>query len=187
MENDYLNEPYFAKNSNERLDYLLSLVSKQYEVYGVCESKVNALITISAIFIGATVIFIDKGTIISQAFNIVMILVALLPFLISLGITIWYVGPEKSVNPKWRKVAQDGFFPNHRAVSGIIRFKSVEKYNEYLSKLTKEDICDQIISQIYVTNDIIWHIQKVIKVAAVFNIIGLLGFITILIIQILFK
>jgi len=122
MEN--INKPYFAEDNEKRMDYFLSLNLKQYQMYNLCESKVNIIATISAIFIGATIIFIDKTKAINKesiidlytSFLNIGIILMLLVFITSLTIMIWYVGPDKWINPKWVGIKDSGFIPNHRAV-----------------------------------------------------------------------
>jgi len=178
---------YLKEDSKEKMDYFISLLSKQYLMYNACESKVNILATISAIFIGATIIFIDKKNI-EQVFisdiktiilNIGMILMLIL-FILSLAIMIWYVGPDKVINFKWVKIKKSDFLPNHRAIYGIKEFKNVIEYKNYISTITLKNICDQIINQIYVMNKMIWKIQEVIMKTVILNIIGLFIFLFII-------
>lgn len=179
-----IKKPYFAENSEKKIDYLISITSKQYKMYNVCETKVNIIATISAIFIGATILFFDKRqaltTIsITLILNISTILMLLL-FIISLAIMIWYVGPDKIINPNWVKIKDYEFLPNHRAIYGIKKFNNIKKYKKYINKMTQENICDQIITQIFVLNEMNWKMQKVINIAVSLNIIGLLLFIIII-------
>jgi len=181
-----LNEPYFAEDSKEKIDYFVSLTLKQLQMYNTCESKVNILATISAIFIGATIIFIDKGKTLNQAstiystiFNIGIIIMLFL-FIISLSIMIWFVGPDKFINPEWVKMKNNEFLPNHRAIYGINQFNNEIEYRNYISTLTLKQISDQIITQIYVLNKMIWKIQGLIKKAEILNITGLIIFILII-------
>jgi len=181
-----LNKPHFAEDSKEKIDYFVSLTLKQFQMYNSCESKVNILATISAIFIGATIIFIDKGktlnqpsTICATIINVGMIIMLFL-FIISLAIMIWFVGPDKFINPEWVKRKNNQFLPNHRAVYGINQFNNETEYKNYISTLTLKQICDQIITQIYVLNKMIWKIQGVIKKAVILNITGLIIFLLII-------
>jgi hypothetical protein len=182
---------YLKKDSQEKIDYLLNLVSKQNIMYDMCANKVSTLATISAIFIGAIIILISRGGIIDQTSNIdatalvlnkVIVLLPLLFFLISLAISIWYVGPDKIINPKWIKMKDVDFMPNHRAVYGIVQHNSIKGYKKYISTLTAKDICNHIIGQIYVLNEIIWSIQRKLILAVIFNLIGIAGFAIILLI-----
>jgi hypothetical protein len=186
MENNI--KSYFEENNEKKMDYLLSLTNKQYQIYNVCENKVNIIATISAIFIGTTILFIDKGKYFNQTINTnliilildILILLMLVLFVISLAIMIWYVGPDKIINPKWINIKDTEFLPNHRAIYGIKEFNNIKKYSKYINKLTQENICNQIIKQVYVLNEMIWKMQKIINIAVLLNIIGLFLFILIL-------
>jgi len=176
------NKYYFAEDGEKKIDYFLSLNLKQYQMYNLCESKVNIIATISAIFIGAAIIFIDKAINqesilgIYKSFLIIGIILMLFFFITSLTIMILYVGPDKWINPKWVGIKDSEFLPNHRAVYGIKEFKNKNEYKEYILTLTQEQTVDQIINQIFVLNKMIWKMQKVINMAGLFNILGLVMF-----------
>jgi len=176
---------YFAEDNKDKIDYFSSLLLKQYQMYNACEYKVNILATISAIFIGATIIFIDKNSTILYL-NIGIIFV-LFSFIVSLAIMIWNVGPDKLINPNWVGIEDNKFLPNHRSIYGINDYKEMKDYKEYIStKLSLKDICEQIINQIFVMNKMIWKIQGIIKTAVTFNIIGLILFILIIFLKFIY-
>ena len=179
--------PYFAEDNKEKIDYFVALGLKQYEVYNACMDKVNTLTTVCAIFIGAAVLFIDFEKIMNQAFcvmiiNVILIFFLILSFVICLFILIWHISPTKLIIPKMK----DKISNNHRAVYGIKQHRNLQNYKNRISKLMVNEVCDEIITQVYLLNDIMWRIQKKIRAAERISLIGLVIFLLFLSCQAIF-
>jgi hypothetical protein len=176
-------------NDFDKIEYFEGIVSKQLNLYIWCEQKVNTLATINAIMLTAATLFVEytKSSMSSQKddvsnienlegnFHIIMILIIVLPIFISLGITLWHVIPKmrSGANPKTVHI--------HRSVSGIHSFNDFQEYKNHLSNLSRNDIYNDIIRQIYGMNKNIWKNQISIKWAVRFDLVGLGGFIIIII------
>lgn len=176
-----LNEKILAEPGPNRVRYLEDLVSKQLDLYNWCEEKVSTLATIDSILLGAATIFIEKvivvgetATLVNKILNVVMIAVVLLPLFISLAIALWHI------RPKMGKRSNKGR-PNHRSSNGIRHFTNASEYQSKLLSMSDDEICDDLIKQIYGMNTNIWRNQRSIKKAVVFDLIGLVGFLAMII------
>ena len=171
-----LNEKILAESGPNRVHYLEDLVSKQLDLYNWCEEKVSTLATIDSILLGAATLFIERvivvgenATIVNKLLNIIMIVIVLLPLFISLAIALWHI------RPKMGKTSNKGN-PNHRSSNGIRHFKDASEYQNRLLSMSDDEICGDLIKQIYGMNNNIWRNQKSIKKAVIFDLVGLVGF-----------
>lgn len=160
----------------ERMYYLENLVSKQLDLYGWCEEKVSTLATIDSILIGAAIIFAEKVISIDtntncyeKIINVIIITLVLLPLFVSLCIALWHI------RPKMGKASNTGT-PNHRSSNGIRHFENSKIYKKTILSLTDDRICDDLTKQIYGMNNNIWKNQQSIKIAVFFDLIGVIGF-----------
>ncbi|MDE7372436.1 MAG: hypothetical protein K2N18_00035 [Clostridia bacterium] len=176
-----LNDKILAESGPNRIHYLEDLVSKQLDLYNWCEEKVSTLATIDSILLGAATLFIEKvlvvgesATLLNKIINVVMIVIVLLPLFISLAIALWHI------RPKMGKRSNKGR-PNHRSSNGIRHFTDVSEYQKKLLNMSDEEICEDLIKQIYGMNNNIWRNQSSIKMAVVFDLIGLVGFLAMII------
>jgi hypothetical protein len=176
-----LNEKILAESGPNRVHYLEDLVSKQLDLYNWCEEKVSTLATIDSILLGAATLFIEKvlvvgetATLLNKILNVIMIIIVLLPLFISLAIALWHI------RPKMGKRSNKGR-PNHRSSNGIRHFTDASEYQKKLLSMSDEEICEDLIKQIYGMNNNIWRNQRSIKKAVVFDMIGLIGFLAMII------
>lgn len=184
----------FTKDTFNKIPYLENMVSKQLNLYTWCEEKVSTLATINAIMLAAITLFIENIEIrnlslikktdslleciklfIDGHFYFTITLLMVLPIFVSLTITLWHV------IPKMRSGASANSILNHRSVIGIHKFNKLEDYKSYIDNLTSNDIYDHIIRQIYGMNKNIWRNQQSIKIAVICDLIGLLGFLIVII------
>jgi hypothetical protein len=70
--------------------------------------------------------------------------------------------------------------PNHRSSNGIRQFRTSDEYKEYLYSMPVSKICDDLAIQIHGMNINIWKNQRTIKLAVYFDLIGLVGFLLIM-------
>ncbi len=176
-----INERVLADPGPNRVQYLEELVSKQLDLYNWCEEKVSTLATMDSILLGAATLVIERvlvvgteSTLHNKILNVVMIVIVLLPLFISLAIALWHI------RPKMGKRSNKGI-PNHRSSNGIRHFASLEEYQHKVLSLSDDEICSDLIKQIYGMNNIIWKNQKSIKRAVAFDLFGLLGFLAMII------
>lgn len=176
-----IDQKILAEPGPNRVHYLEDLVSKQLDLYNWCEEKVSTLATIDSILLGAATLFIEKVLVVGETakplnkiLNVVMIIIVLLPLFISLAIALWHI------RPKMGKRSNKGR-PNHRSSNGIRHFADVSEYQEKLLNMSDEVICDDLIKQIYGMNNNIWRNQRSIKKAVVFDLIGLVGFLAMIV------
>lgn len=182
---------------SDKIHYFEGLISKQLNLYTWCEEKVSTLATINAIMLTAAMLFAERVkdnialnekpvisifdyiiSYVTSHFHITMVLFMVLPIFISLAITLWHIIPKMSsgkfVSP------QDN--PIHRSVVGIRSFDTWQKYKDYLDTLTEDKIFEQMVRQIYGMNKNIWKNQLSIKWAVRLDLIGLIGFLFIMVI-----
>jgi len=185
---DELPKPYFAEDNEKKFQYLERLDAKQLDLYDWCETKVSTLATIDTILFGVATLFLDKIMFVNEVnnarltiLNTVMVLLLLTPLFISLIIALWHI------RPKMGKGKATSTRSNHRSVSGIHHFKSKDAYKTHFEKLTIKELCEDLISKIYGMNNNIWKNQKSIKIAVLFDLIGLTNFFGIIIYITLFK
>ena len=112
--------------------------------------------------------------------NIVISVGLLLPLFISLTIALWHI------RPKMGKASNSGR-PNHRSSNGIRHFESAVTYGRLFDRISDKDLCEDLSRQIYGMNNNIWKNQKSIKLAVIFDIIGLLNFFLAILYWIAFK
>ena len=150
-------------NDINKIHYLEGLVTKQLDLYNWCEEKVSTLATIDSILLGAAILFVEKimkigksATCNDKIANAVIISFVLFPLFFSLAIALWHI------RPKMGKASNTGR-PNHRSSNGIRHFSNAIHYRESLSNYN------------------IWKNQKSIKIAVFLDIIGLFGFIVIIV------
>ena len=168
-------------NDINKIHYLEGLVTKQLDLYNWCEEKVSTLATIDSILLGAAILFVEKimkigksATCNDKIANAVIISFVLFPLFFSLAIALWHI------RPKMGKASNTGR-PNHRSSNGIRHFSNAIHYRESLSKLTNNELIEDLTKQIYGMNYNIWKNQKSIKIAVFLDIIGLFGFIVIIV------
>jgi hypothetical protein len=172
----------------EKIHYLERLVTIQLDLYNWCEEKVGTLATIDAILLAGVTLFIGgikSGSfptrvggnwisniqiIIEKNFNLVMSLIILLPIFISLGITLWHVIPKMSSG------ASPSNARNHRSSKGMRSYKNIPEYKERMDSITEDEIYLDLLRQVYGMNLNTWRNQIFIKVAVIFDLVGLLGF-----------
>lgn len=166
----------YLGDTEKKIEYLESIVFKQLDLYNWCEEKVSTLATIDSILLGAATLFLDKIIIIEDkisSFNSIMNIVIsvglLLPLFISLAIALWHI------RPKMGKASNSGR-PNHRSSNGIRHFDSSIAYGKIFDRISDKDLCEDLVRQIYGMNNNIWKNQQSIKLAVIFDIIGLLDF-----------
>ncbi len=176
----------------ERIHYLEGLVSKQLELYTWCEEKVTTLATIDAILLAGATLFIEhiKSGIfpkrvadtflnnilmsIEQNFVVLTLLFILFPIFVSLGIALFHVIPKMSSG------ASPSTARNHRSSRGIHSYKDIQEYKNRMDSISADDIYIDLLRQIYGMNINIWRNQFSIKVAVYCDLVGLLGFICIM-------
>lgn len=177
----------YLGDTEKKIEYLESIVSKQLDLYNWCEEKVSTLATIDSILLGAATLFLDKIIIkednISH-FNFIMNVIfsvgLLLPLFISLTIALWHI------RPKMGKASNSGR-PNHRSSNGIRHFENAATYGRLFDRISDKDLCEDLSRQIYGMNNNIWKNQQSIKLAVIFDIIGLLDFFLAILYWIAFK
>lgn len=169
------------KDDTNKIHYLESLVTKQLDLYNWCEEKVSTLATIDSILLGAAILFIEKvmnigasATCCDKIINILIILLVLIPLFFSLAIALWHI------RPKMGNASNTGR-PNHRSSNGIRHFMNATHYGESFGKLTNDEIIEDLTKQIYGMNNNIWKNQQSIKTAVLLDVIGLFGFIIMII------
>ena len=168
------NNQYWKGKDKEKIEYLSSLFRKQTRQCSACSSKVSTLATINAIFIGATILFINSQSMSTLAVFIKVLVIAMIGvFLLSLIIMIWHIDPNKMLKPNGSGKEIDDILINHRTIIGIKNYDTIEEYEEDISGLTHYRICHDIISQIYYLNRAILQMQCVIKISVILNIIGI--------------
>ena len=184
--------PVSKFEGTERINYLENLVSKQLDLYTWCEEKIATLATIDTILLAGATLFVGRiksnifplrvpdnylkqiMNFIENNFTIVMVFVMFVPIFFSLGLTLLHV------IPKMGNVSTKSPQPNHRSSNGIRQFKSREEYKKYFYSLPASRICDDLLIQIYGMNTNIWKNQKLIKLAVTFDLVGLVGFLVIM-------
>lgn len=183
----HVDQTQFFDDKEKKLEYLEGLVSKQLDLYDWCEEKVSTLATIDAILLGGATILIDKVKIVSEVCNIkvmaingIMTVILTVPFFISLAIALWHI------RPKMGTASTNAPRPNHRSSNGIRQFKTHEEYKMHLESLSVDIICEDLSKQIYGMNKNIWKNQKSIKNAVFWDLIGLVGFLLIILYQAMF-
>lgn len=160
----------------DRIHYLEGLVAKQLDLYNWCEEKVSTLATIDSILLGAATLFIEKIISVEETVNIsdrimrlALVSSVLIPLMGSLVIALWHI------RPKMGKTSNVGR-PNHRSSNGIRHFSNVDDYKKKIYSMPDNEICEDLIKQIYGMNRNIWINQKSIKGAVLFDLVGLVGF-----------
>lgn len=160
----------------DRIHYLEGLVAKQLDLYNWCEEKVSTLATIDSILLGAATLFVEKIITIDEVTSLfdkilcfALIASVLLPLMISLAIALWHIRPKMGKSSNVGK-------PNHRSSNGIRHFDNADDYRHKLYSLSDDEICEDLIKQIYGMNKNIWVNQKSIKCAVFLDLIGLIGF-----------
>lgn len=166
----------FFCSSYEKMQYLENIVGKQLDLYNWCEEKVSTLATLDSILLAVATLFIDKmdyfktdDSLQARLLNLGIIILILLPLFISLAIALWHI------RPKMGNASNTGR-PNHRSSNGIRHFENKVAYRNHLNNMTDEEICEDLINQIYGMNSNIWVNQKSIKKAVFFDFISLIGF-----------
>lgn len=177
----------YLGDTEKKIEYLESIVSKQLDLYNWCEEKVSTLATIDSILLGAATLFLDKIIIIEDnitQFNFLMNIIfsvgLLFPLFISLTIALWHI------RPKMGKASNSGR-PNHRSSNGIRHFENAAAYGRLFDRISDKDLCEDLSRQIYGMNNNIWKNQQSIKLAVIFDIIGLLDFFLAILYWIAFK
>ena len=171
-----LNEKIMSEPGPNRVHYLEDLVSKQLDLYNWCEEKVSTLATMDSILLGAATLLVERfmsvgadTTWLNKTLNITMIVLVILPVLVSLAISLWHI------RPKMGKLSNKGN-PNHRSSNGIRHYNTLEAYKNRVLTINDDEICNDLIKQIYGMNKNIWKNQRSIKIAVACDLIGLVGF-----------
>ncbi len=185
-------EDAFVFKGAERIHYLENLVSKQLDLYTWCEEKVTTLATIDTILLGGATLFVGRiksdtfaprstnsciDTIckfVESNFTIFMVFMMFVPILISLGLTLWHV------IPKMRSGTTASTIKNHRSSAGIHKYKDNKEYMKRLDEILEKEIVADLARQIYGMNTNIWKNQISIKIAVWLDLIGLAGFLLIM-------
>ncbi len=165
----------YLEDTETKIEYLESLVTKQLDLYNWCEEKVSTLATIDSVLLGAATIFIDKlisfdGNTcwVRWIINISLAVGILLPLFISMTIALSHI------RPKMGNASNSGR-PNHRSANGIRHFTK-EQYRQVFDEISDEELCEDLSRQIYGMNNNIWKNQKSIKWAVNCDIVGLVVF-----------
>jgi hypothetical protein len=170
---------HFAVDDDNKIQYLERLSQKQLDLYDWNETKVNTLVLVDSVLLGAATLYLDKINIMrtepSLWFtlgNIILVLVLLLPLCFSLIIALFHIADKMSSGK-----ANSSDRLNHRAISKIDMFKTNFDYIDEVRKLTASQICEDLCNQIYGMNKNILKTQKTLKKAVYLDIIGLVGFV----------
>ena len=188
---DHTKKSYLEGCEHERINYLKSLAEKKTGVYEFLQSRVSVLITVSSIFLGAFAVIIDIREITDQAlsgisFDTLTMFLVPIPFLVCLFITLFFISPTRVFAPNKKQLEILLYNDkHHRSVAGINKCTSKDEYREYIFGLSISQISEELIAQIYVVNKIIWNMQKSIKIAEIFCIVGMIIFVFYLIKNIL--
>ena len=180
--------PRYRFEGEERIHYLESLVSKQFELYSWCETKMNTLAIIDSIILTGAIIFVDRMKVgvfpqrtidswlrtmqvfMESHFSYVLVLLILVPVFMSLGLSLWHI------IPKMRSNATPKTISNHRSSVGINRYGDIPSYKKRIDDLNEQDIYEDLVRQIFGMNKNVWRNQKSIRLAVWLDLIGLAGF-----------
>ncbi|MCL2063950.1 MAG: hypothetical protein FWG98_06220 [Candidatus Cloacimonetes bacterium] len=168
---DAIPKLFTLNHHKETIDYFKGILSYKFKLYNYCEQQLNRLAFVNSIFIAAMAVLINNNVLELNIYTIIVFL----PFLVSLGITLINTIPKFMTNGIDRGVS------DHRTIYGIDRITNIHDYKEYILKLKPEKIYDELIHQIYRINSTIVQDYKAIKLAVIFDLVGLLFFVILLI------
>jgi len=172
-----LPELFYTEDDKSVIDYFKDIFENKLKLYHYCESQLSRIAFANSIFIAALAVLIGSNNGMKLTIYTVILFI---PFVVSLGITIWSAIPKILTN---KKLYLDAPI-DHRSVYGIAKFKCVgnlgdhgaEKYRTYIASLNIEKIYEELTTQIYKMNDTIIRDYRYIKAAVICSIIGLIVF-----------
>ena len=165
--------PDFTASQREALvdihSYSLDVLSKKYDLYDWCETKINTLVTVDGILLGALVLLFggDKFAL-KGAINLGLATAAALLFTASLGFSLYHVDPKM-----WSGRITDQ--KNLRTVKGTENYQSNEEYIKAMMALDLQSMIRVNCHQIRGMNANIWKNYRAIRFAVVTTIGGLLA------------
>jgi len=176
--NDFPN--FLSPENKDSINYFRNLFGDKLQLYQYCESQLSRIAFANSIFIAAIAMIVSSGMqldvckVLLYTLYVCTVLI-FVPFVVSLRITLCCAIPKF-----FRRRLSYGK-ADHSSIYGIIKFKNVEDYKNYISKLTANDIYNEIITQIYNMNDTIIRDYKEIEKAVKWDRIGLISFMVYLI------
>lgn len=160
----------YSLDEKGTIDYVKDIFEDKLKLYHYCECQLSRVAFANSIFITAIAVLVagDNSKVGLNIYTIILLFF----FTLSLGITLW------CALPKFFRHTPNYKNPDHRSLYGIDKFKNVKEYKKYISELAKgkiaeKTIYDEIIIQIYNMNDTIISDYRWIKIAVIFDFIGL--------------
>ncbi len=152
-------------------DFSIDVLGKRYDTYQWCEDKVNTLVTLNGLLIGALFVTIDKIFSKSECLNFVMASLAILFLATSLALSLYHIIPKMNSGRITRNI---------RTVIGTEQFDSNESYFDEYLKLELIDMVKLNTEQIRGMNKNIMKNQIAIRIAAICSIIGMVLFLVLI-------
>jgi hypothetical protein len=161
-----------AADARDLLGYAQELVSKQYDLYQWCETKVQSLVTVNGLLLGGFFLLIDRFALVGRgeralAFSTAGILA------MSLLLALHHLIP--------RLDSRVGNTDNPRSVIGIKAFKNKDAFYQRFVQLDYDLMLQYTTNQLYGMNLNIVRNDRVIRRAVYLTMLGVLGFVALFI------
>jgi hypothetical protein len=158
-----------AQNEKDRLKLIYEFTTEinkhRYDLYNWCETKIQSLITVDSILLGALIVTINGHLKLNDWTNALAVGIAAALLTSSLAISLWHIEPKMD--------SKVGNYDNPRSSIGIAMMTKEEYYQKHM-QLTCEEMIYYNCLQTKGMNKIIMTNQRAIRIAALSTIASLL-------------